>query len=150
MNSHSLENRILTEARSWIGTPYIHQATSKGHGADCLGLIRGIWRTLYGNEPQSIPDYTRDWDEVGRDEHLLAAANRWFEWMEPDHAQPGNLIVFRWKGSAVAKHVGILSGIDRFIHAYERSGVIETTLAPQWRRRIAGYFRFPSDTLTRS
>ena len=35
---------ILTEARDWIGTPYQHQASLKGAGCDCLGLVRGVWR----------------------------------------------------------------------------------------------------------
>jgi hypothetical protein len=28
-------------ARGWIGTPYLHQASRRGAGADCLGLVRG-------------------------------------------------------------------------------------------------------------
>jgi NlpC/P60 family putative phage cell wall peptidase len=37
---------IVAAARSWFGTPYHHQASVKGVGSDCLGLIRGIWREL--------------------------------------------------------------------------------------------------------
>jgi NlpC/P60 family putative phage cell wall peptidase len=39
---------ILEEARSWIGTPYQHQASLKGVGCDCIGLVRGVWRAVYG------------------------------------------------------------------------------------------------------
>ena len=46
---------ILTEARSWIGTPYQHQASAKGAGCDCLGLVRGVWRALWGDEPEIAP-----------------------------------------------------------------------------------------------
>lgn len=35
---------LLKEARSWVGTPYQHQATTKGAGCDCLGFIRGLYR----------------------------------------------------------------------------------------------------------
>ena len=45
-------NLILTEARSWIGTPYRHQASLKGIGCDCLGLLRGVWRGVMGEEPE--------------------------------------------------------------------------------------------------
>ena len=41
---------VIAEARSWIGTPYRHQASLKGVGCDCLGLVRGVWRAL-----QKIP-----------------------------------------------------------------------------------------------
>jgi len=42
-------------ARSWIGTPYVHQASVKGVGCDCLGLLRGVWRELVGAEPEKMP-----------------------------------------------------------------------------------------------
>src|SRR5215207_7343246 len=43
---HSLmttREQIVAAARGWIGTPYHHQASVKGVGCDCLGLIRGLW-----------------------------------------------------------------------------------------------------------
>jgi NlpC/P60 family putative phage cell wall peptidase len=46
---------IVKAARGWLGTPYHHQASVKGAGADCLGLIRGLWRELYGSEPEAVP-----------------------------------------------------------------------------------------------
>ena len=56
---------------------------------------------------------------------------------------PGALILFRMTPHAIAKHVGILTGPDSFIHAYERLGVVEEVLTPIWRRRIAFAFLFP-------
>jgi cell wall-associated NlpC family hydrolase len=44
---------------------------------------------------------------------------------------------------AIAKHVGILTAPDRFIHAYERLGVVEEILTPTWGRKIAFAFLFP-------
>ena len=45
---------------------------------------------------------------------------------------------------AIAKHVGILTGPDTFLHAYERLGVIEEPLTPTWARKIAFAFLFPA------
>ena len=56
---------------------------------------------------------------------------------------PGALILFRMAPRAIAKHVGILTAPDHFIHAYERLGVIEEVLTQTWRRRIAFAFLFP-------
>ena len=39
-------------ARDWIGTRYEHQASLKGEGADCLGLVRGVWRELISLLPE--------------------------------------------------------------------------------------------------
>ena len=47
---------VVAEARRWIGTPYVHQASSFQAGCDCLGLIRGVWRHLYGAEPERLPN----------------------------------------------------------------------------------------------
>ena len=33
---------VIAAARGWIGTPYLHQASLKGVGTDCLGLVRGV------------------------------------------------------------------------------------------------------------
>ena len=62
--SHIPRERILSIARDWIDTPYQHQASVKGAGCDCLGLIRGIWREIYGDEPINVPAYTPDWAEA--------------------------------------------------------------------------------------
>ena len=58
-------------------------------------------------------------------------------------AGPGALVLFRMAPRAIAKHVGILTGPDSFLHAYERLGVIEEPLTHAWRRRIAFAFQFP-------
>ena len=55
---------------------------------------------------------------------------------------PGALILFRMRTGAVAKHCGIVTAPDRFIHAYERAGVIEEPLTAAWRRRVAFAFLF--------
>jgi hypothetical protein len=55
------------------------------------------------------------------------------------------LILFRMIPPGIAKHVRILPAHDRFIHAYERLGVVEEVLTPIWRRRIAFAFLFPRD-----
>src|SRR5690606_25246620 len=55
--------RVVEIAREWVGTPYRHQASAKGAGTDCLGLLRGVWREIYGAEPEPVPAYTADWSE---------------------------------------------------------------------------------------
>ena len=57
---------------------------------------------------------------------------------------PGALVLFRMDPRAIAKHVGILTAPDQFIHAYDRLGVIEEALTTAWSRRIAFAFRFPA------
>jgi NlpC/P60 family putative phage cell wall peptidase len=135
--------RVITAARSWLGTPYHDQASLKGVGCDCLGLARGVWREVVGNEPFVIPPYSRDWGETGPHEVLAEGARSAMMEIAPENAGPGTLLIFRMERGAIAKHVGILTEADTFIHAYERLGVIEEPLTLPWRRRIAFAFLFP-------
>jgi NlpC/P60 family putative phage cell wall peptidase len=140
----TMSERALAAAEGWIGTPYRHQASAKGIGCDCLGLIRGIWRELYGEEPELPPPYARDWAERSGEDRLMDAALRHFGKALPvGEARPGDLLLFRWRPDMAAKHAGIFAGEKSFIHAYEQATVIPSALVPSWRRRIAAVFRFP-------
>ena len=135
---------VVAEALSWVGTPYRHQASRKGVGCDCLGLVRGVWRSLHSSEPEAPGPYTMDWAEAGGQERMLEAARRHFIACNGGGLTPGRLILFRWRPHIPAKHAGILVGKDAFVHAYEGRGVLVSPLIPQWRRRIAGVFAFPA------
>lgn len=159
---------IVAEARAWMGTPYRHQASLKGVGCDCLGLVRGVWRALLGEEPERVPGYTRDWAEAGGVEALAEAGRRHLVEIDPATARPGDVLVFRMAAGGPAKHVGILIvghltasvsvGGDgqrrgapgcgrrqppRFVHAYEGAGVVTTRLTRWWAGRLAYAFAFP-------
>jgi NlpC/P60 family putative phage cell wall peptidase len=142
---------IVARARAWIGTPYRHQASCRGAGTDCLGLLRGLWREVLGAEPEAVPAYTPDWSEPSRSEALLAAAGRHLVAVRADEALPGDVVVLRMREGGVAKHVGVLAtsalGHRTLIHAYSGHGVVESPLTPAWSRRIAGLFRFPERSL---
>ena len=147
-NSPDRGPEVVARARAWIGTPYRHQASCRGAGTDCLGLLRGLWREMLGPEPEAVPAYTPDWSEPSRSEDLLAAAARHLVAVPLGERRPGDLAVLRMRDGAVAKHVGVLAasalGHPTLIHAYSGHGVVELPLTPAWSRRIAGVFRFPA------
>ena len=138
---------IVAAARRWIGTPYRHQASACGAGTDCLGLLRGVWREVLGAEPVLPPAYSPDWSEAGGREEMLTAARQWLRQVpEQGPVQEGEVLVFRMRAGAVAKHLGIAArrcGVPSFIHAYSGHAVVETPLSAPWARRIAGRFTFP-------
>ena len=137
-----LQERVIAEARSWMGTPYRHQASLMGVGSDCLGLVRGVWRGIYGAEPEALKPYSADWAEAGGADALLEAARRNFIQKPIFDLADGDVILFRWKPSHAAKHLGILVSEHSFIHAYEGHSVMISALVPQWRSRIAAVFSF--------
>ncbi|UWQ16982.1 NlpC/P60 family protein [Jannaschia sp. M317] len=141
-------SRVVAAARSWIGTAYLHQGSSKAVGTDCLGLVRGVWRAVYGGEPEVVPAYTADWSEPQHEERLWEAALRHLTPVPPNRAlSDGECLLFRMRDGSVAKHLGILSRSGEtpaFIHAYSGHGVVESALSKPWARRIAARFDFPA------
>ena len=134
---------VLQAGKMWLDTPYQHQASTRGAGTDCLGLIRGIWRELYGYEPEVPPAYTPDWAEQNGRETLYEAARRCLTPIANETAQAGDVLLFRMHNSALCKHIGILSTPDTLLHAYWGKAVVESYLVPYWRRRWVYSFAFP-------
>ncbi|UYO55733.1 NlpC/P60 family protein [Rhodopseudomonas palustris] len=134
---------LVAEARSWIGTRYRHQASVKGVGCDCLGLVRGVWRACLGEEPEAPPPYAPDWAEAGGDETLAAAALRHLVPVPCDAFDRGDVLLFRWRDGCVAKHAAIASSATTMIHAHDGAAVCEVAITPWWRRRLAYAFTFP-------
>lgn len=137
---------VVDAARGWLGTPYVHQASCRGAGCDCLGLLRGVWREVVGGEPEVVPPYTADWSEASGQERLWQAALRHLVPKDLALAAPGDVILFRMRDGGVAKHLGLQAEIGEaasFIHAYSGHGVVESALTPPWARRIVARFAFP-------
>ena len=144
----ALRRAAAAEARRWLGTPYCHQASVQGAGADCLGLLRGVWRATLGAEPEQPPPYSADWSEASGEERLLAAALRHLMPVGHRDAAAGDVLLFRMRPSAPAKHLGLLVSDTlepgRMIHAYSGHGVCETHLSASWLRKLVAVFRFPA------
>lgn len=135
---------VIDAALGWVGTPYRHQGSRKGVGCDCLGLVRGVWREVYGHEAEQPGPYAPDWAEAGGEDRLLAAARRLLIDSGETVPFPGAVLLFRWRPRMPAKHAGIALDPDRFVHAYQGRAVTVSSLVPQWRKRIAGVFAFPA------
>jgi NlpC/P60 family putative phage cell wall peptidase len=135
--------RIVDAARSWLGTPYHHQASVKGAGCDCLGLVRGVYEELYGKPAETPPPYSRDWAEASSIETMIEAARRHLIAIDLGDAREGDVVIFRLRSGAMAKHAAILTGEARMIHAMEGAPACEVHMSSWWRRRMAAAFRFP-------
>ncbi len=134
---------LVAAAREWRGTPYIHQASLRGVGCDCLGLVRGVWRDLYGEEPEAPPPYSPDWAEGAQEERLAAAALRHLVPLGLRAARPGDVLLFRWRAHLPAKHCAILTAPDLMLHAHDGAQVCEVAFTGWWRRHLSHAFSFP-------
>ena len=140
---------IASVARKWIGTPYRHQASCKGIGADCLGLVRGVWREIVGLEPEVAEGYSPDWAEATTEEALLDGLLRHLVPVSQGDVLPGDVLLFRMLERGPAKHTAILSkGQTRdndaeMIHAYSGHSVCTARFSLPWQRRLVAACRLP-------
>src|SRR4051812_5465131 len=96
--------QIVVCTRDWVGTPYQHQASLKGIGCDCFGLVGGVWRDV----PERAPAYSPDWAEALRQETLAQVATRHLVPIARDEFLPGDdVLLFRWRAHLPAKHAAI-------------------------------------------
>ncbi|MFT4097195.1 MAG: NlpC/P60 family protein [Rhodoblastus sp.] len=133
---------IVAAARKWLGTPYRHQASLRGVGCDCLGLVRGVWRECIGAEPEPMRPYSPDWAEAGGGETLIELGQRHFIAARDGAWREGDILVFRFFDRMPAKHVAIATNERCMIHAHDGACVAEVAIGV-WRRRIARVFSFP-------
>ncbi|WP_068087669.1 hypothetical protein [Polycladidibacter stylochi] len=145
MEQSQWTNLVVRLARSWIGTPYRHQASKYQVGCDCLGLVRGIYRKLYGDEPQAVPPYNMYWAEAAKEGHdpLKEAAQKYLMPISTPAITPAQVLLFRWNMTSPCKHLGIATSKDAFVHAYEAAGTVESPLIGVWKKKIAARFLFP-------
>ncbi|HXC56111.1 MAG TPA: hypothetical protein VNU97_12510 [Rhizomicrobium sp.] len=150
-----METDIVTLARRWIGTPYVHQASVRGAGCDCLGLLRGVWRELHGEDAEAPPAYAPDWAEATGQETLYKALSRHLTEIDRADLAPGDIALFRMVRGGPAKHCGILAlkqrsdsvsnlnkdGVITIIHARQNRRVAEEPFGPFWRAKLAYAFR---------
>jgi NlpC/P60 family putative phage cell wall peptidase len=136
-------DQIIAHARAWIGTPYMHQASLRGVGCDCLGLLRGVWRAVHGEEPYIVAPYSADWAEASQQETLADAAREYLNEIPVADFGAGDVILFRWRCGSPAKHCAIATSNETMVHAHDGASVAEVAIGPWWRRHLAYAFRFP-------
>lgn len=139
---------IIDEARTWTGTPYHHQASLKGVGVDCVGLINGVgietgmmtidpvlWRQYAGYSRTPNPHKMRK----GMHEFLIS--------IEAGAQLPGDIVWIKWRED-MPMHLAIL-GIDKtgretLIHANNDFGrVVEHGFTKEWQDRVDSWWRYP-------
>jgi NlpC/P60 family putative phage cell wall peptidase len=137
----------VAEARAWIGTPFRHGASLRGAGADCLGLIRGVWRAVVGPDPAAAVSYGPHWSALDHGRLMDGLRSRM---AQVDRAAPGDVLALRLNGlgggPCAARHLGVLAerdGAPTLIHAWSGRGVVESPMGEAWRRLVVARFRFP-------
>lgn len=106
---------IIEEAKTWLGTPWHHEARIKGAGVDCGMLILGIGENLglipHVNPPHYGPDFMLHRSDEWYVEIILKFADEIFS----EAYLPGDIVVF--KHGRIYSHGGIIVNWPLIIHA---------------------------------
>jgi cell wall-associated NlpC family hydrolase len=116
--------RIVIEARSWISTPFHHEARVKGPegGIDCAMFLAEVYERA-GQIPHLTPEhYPHDWHLHKDEERYLA----WVMLYARDVTQPlmGDVVMF--KIGRAYSHGGVIVKWPWVVHAWHESCVEET------------------------
>lgn len=134
---------VVTEAETWIGTPFHHAARVKGAGVDCLMLLAEVYERAGVAGHIEPPFYVPDW-------HLHRDAERYMQGLlryarPTDQPEPGDIALFRF--GRTFSHGAIVARWPRLIHAYWSIGVVwgDATLYPLATRPVRFFTPFASN-----
>lgn len=129
--------KVVDEARSWLGTPWVHMSRVKGAGVDCGQFLAAVFETA-GIVPHiEVPPYPSDWALHRSDEKFLAVVETYAA--KTERHDPGNIALFKY-GRCVS-HAGIVVCWPVIIHANMRLRVVmldDVQVNPDLRDRFVG------------
>jgi cell wall-associated NlpC family hydrolase len=117
---------IVTEAKTWVGTPYVGWSQVKGPkgGTDCGMLIKSVYQHC-GLIPQGDlgvdMSYSLQISQHLPDKTYLNTIESYMHEISEDEVQPGDVVVYKL-GLAFA-HAGIVIEWPTIIHAIAHGGV---------------------------
>jgi cell wall-associated NlpC family hydrolase len=152
------QQKIVLQARTWLGTKYHHQGRLKkskagAGGVDCIGLIIGVIDELGLQDGEGNPLSRHDefnysmYPERGR---LVGAIQRHLREVPEEKMTQGDVLLFRTFRDP--QHVGLLTeyptGGAGLIHCNSSAGrVVEQPLSEAWLRMLTHVYRFKTKQL---
>ena len=133
--------QIVAEARTWLGTPFVHNGRVKNVGVDCAGVIEMAPKAHGLYSEVSIAPYSPRPDPAKMVAVLL-------EHLDPipfRDLKLADVLHFRIAGSP--QHLGLVSVLAplTIIHAWNRKGLmkcVESRVDEFFRRQLAGCYRY--------
>lgn len=106
---------VAAEAREWCGTKFVWQASQKGLGCDCKGLVWGVARELGFPEADSIYAKIADYSPRRPVDGKLLREGMASLFDPADEIEPGDVLLLKIAGKPA--HLAIYVGDGRAVHA---------------------------------
>lgn len=109
---------IVSEAMTWLRTPWQHRQRCKGAGVDCVMFLAEVYEAA-GAIPHVEPEYY----PIDIMRHRLAGPEPVVAWLEKfgeeiANPQPGDIVVYKF-GHNFAHAAIIVDDLLNIIHAYK-------------------------------
>ena len=122
--------KVVAEARQWVGTPFAWGQSVKGVGCDCKGLVQGVARELGFKEAESFYATFSSYrpNRPVPSDMLIEGMGKVFK--RADQPRPGDVLLLKVHGAPA--HLAIVTGEDLAVHAHGaglKEAVKETRLA---------------------
>jgi NlpC/P60 family putative phage cell wall peptidase len=136
----NLVDSLVEEIRTWKETPWHHQASLKGVGTDCVGLLLGTYQNVTGKKIPYALDYHR-LPLPGRENRIRDELLKYCYEVPVEDVQKGDVLLFTFISNG-ANHVGLYTEENQFIHAWQDvNSVVEIKFTAEWKRMLKGVFR---------
>jgi cell wall-associated NlpC family hydrolase len=114
---------VVSEVRTWLGTPYRGWSCLKGYGVDCGQLIYGVFRNCGLLPDIELPrDYSLQVHQHRASTEYVETVAQYFREIAEADAQSGDLVVYKL-GLAYAHAAIIVEWPHNVIQAEARHGV---------------------------
>lgn len=111
---------FLNEAKSWLGTPFHHEAMVKGAGCDCGKFLIGVGSNVGFIPVVTVPHYPPDFAFHRDREWYVELLQEWCTEISGS-PEPGDIVLF--KQGRLFSHGAIVVDWPRMIHAFVPRGV---------------------------
>ena len=123
-----LDEKIIEEANSWLGTRWVHGQACKGVGADCIQFIVAIFKSVgLLDKKYTTKKYNRDWALHNSESVMLNEIKNYCFDVNLFTIKIGDIITYKY--GQCQSHTAIYIGKNQMIHAHIKNGVIKSNIS---------------------
>jgi NlpC/P60 family putative phage cell wall peptidase len=138
---------VIEEAKTWVGTPFRHQARVKGVGVDCAQLVIAVGEScgLLAVDPAAWRRFA-GYGRAPNPKRMEEALRSFMVPIPPSRARLGDVAWLEWRRE-LPMHLAILSRHGEratLIHALSEVGkACEHGFVAEWPERVVSWWRYP-------